>query len=107
MITGFLKDDRVKPTSGRRKNLRGVLARWAWVPLEHWEAVLEQTDVERVVHECRENNTICRFPSIPTAEHSVVFNCACDACACVVLHTSESLMMLCTSEKMNEWKPFS
>ena len=39
--------------------------------------------MERVVHEChREDNTICQFPTI----------------ACVVLHTSESLMMLCTSE---------
>ena len=28
----------------------------------------------------------------------MVFNGACDARACVVLHTSESLMMLCTSE---------
>ena len=55
--------------------------------------------MERVVHEChREDNTICRFPSIPISEHSVVFNCACDARACVVLHISESLMMLCTSE---------
>ena len=30
--------------------------------------------------------------------HSVVFKCACDARACVVLHISESLMMLCTPE---------
>ena len=36
--------------------------------------------------------------SIPIPEHSVVFNCSCDARACVVLHTNESLMMLCTSE---------
>ena len=55
--------------------------------------------MEWVVHEChREGNTICRFLSIPISEHGVVFNCACDARACVVLHTSESLMMLCTSE---------
>ena len=55
--------------------------------------------MERVVREChRENNTICRFPSIPISEHGVAFNCACDARACVVLHISESLMMLCTSQ---------
>ena len=28
----------------------------------------------------------------------MVFNCACDARACVVLHTGESLMMLYTAE---------
>ena len=28
----------------------------------------------------------------------MVFNCACDARACVVLHIDESLMMLYTSE---------
>ena len=55
--------------------------------------------MERVDHEChRKDNTICRFPSIPISEHSVVFNCACDARACVVLHIGESLVMLCTSE---------
>ena len=55
--------------------------------------------MEWVVHEChREDNTICRFPSILISEHSVVFKCACDARVCVVLHISESLMMLCTSE---------
>ena len=48
--------------------------------------------MERVVHECH------REPSIPISEHSVVFNCACDARTCVVLHISESLMMLCTLE---------
>ena len=55
--------------------------------------------MERVLREChREDNTICRFLSIPISEHGVVFNCACDARACVLLHTSESLMMLFTSE---------
>ena len=55
--------------------------------------------MERVVHEChREDNTICRIPSIPISEHSVVFNCSCDARAFVFLHISESLMMLCTSK---------
>ena len=29
MITGFLKDDCVKPTTDPRKNLKGVLVRWA------------------------------------------------------------------------------
>ena len=49
--------------------------------------------MERVVHEChRDDNTICRIPSIPVSEHSVVFNSACDARACVVLHIDESLM---------------
>ena len=32
------------------------------------------------------------------SEHSVVFDCACDARACVVLHIDESLTMLYTSE---------
>ena len=38
------------------------------------------------------------MPSIPISEHSVVFNCACDARVCVVLHIDESFMMLYTSE---------
>ena len=54
--------------------------------------------MERVDHEChREDNTICRFFPFRFL-NSVAFNCACDARACVVLHTSESLMMLCTPE---------
>ena len=48
--------------------------------------------MERVVHECHQ------FLSFPISEHSAVFNCACDARACVVLHISESLVVLCTSE---------
>ena len=40
VVTGFLEDDRVKSSAGRRKDLRGVLARWDWVPVEHREAVL-------------------------------------------------------------------
>ena len=43
-ITGFLEDNRMKSTAGRRQDLCGILARWARVPLEHREAVL-------VVHE--------------------------------------------------------
>ena len=45
MITGFLEDDLMKSTAGRRKDLRGILARWAWVPLAHREAVLVMHEV--------------------------------------------------------------
>ena len=55
----------------------------------------EWTGVERVVHEChRDDKTVCRFLSIPISEHSVVFNCACDARAYVVLRIDESPMVL-------------
>ena len=37
------------------------------------------------------------FPSIPTSEHSVVFNCACDARESVLVHMAESLTVLQTS----------
>ena len=35
----------MKLTAGRRKDLRGILARWAWVPLGHKEAVLVMHEV--------------------------------------------------------------
>ena len=44
VITGFLKDHSMEAALGCSKNLCGLFARWAWVPLEHREAVL-------VVHE--------------------------------------------------------
>ena len=44
VITGFLEDHCMEAAAGYSKNLCGLLARWAWVPLEHGEAVL-------VVHE--------------------------------------------------------
>ena len=39
VITGFLWDNRMKPTASRRNNLGGVPACWAWVPLKHRETV--------------------------------------------------------------------
>ena len=48
--------------------------------------------------EChRENSTICRFLPFRFLKHSVVFNCACDARACVVLHIDASPMMFLNS----------
>ena len=35
MITGFLKNNRMKPSTSRRDDIGGVLARRAWVPLKN------------------------------------------------------------------------
>ena len=45
MITGFLQDDRMASSAGRRQNLCGVFACWARIPLEHGEAVLVMHEV--------------------------------------------------------------
>ena len=45
VITGFLWDNRMKPTASRRNNLGGVPACWAWVPLKHRETVLMMHEV--------------------------------------------------------------
>ena len=44
VVAGFLKDNRMKSPAGRRKDMRGILACWAWIPLKNREAAL-------VVHE--------------------------------------------------------
>ena len=49
--TGSLEDDRMKSTAGRRKDLRGILARWVRVPLEHRDAVLVMHEVAVRVEE--------------------------------------------------------
>ena len=40
VITSFLEDHHVEAPAGGTADLRGLLASWAWVPLEHGEAVL-------------------------------------------------------------------
>ena len=54
--------------------------------------------MKRVVHECHRDDNSLLLPSIPISEYGVVFNCACDARAFVIVHMDESLMMLRTSE---------
>ena len=50
--------------------------------------------MKRVVHECHRDDNSLLLPSIPISEYGVVFNCACDARAFVIVHIDESLMML-------------
>ena len=45
MITGFLKNNRMEPSRGRRNDIGGVLARWAWVPLKNRETVLMMHEI--------------------------------------------------------------
>ena len=40
VIPGFVKDHSMEASTGSRNDLGAVLASWAWIPLEHREAVL-------------------------------------------------------------------
>ena len=51
MITGFLEGDSMETSTGCRKGLRGVLARWAWVPLEHRAVLVMHEIADRVDEE--------------------------------------------------------
>ena len=44
MITGFLKNNRMEPSTGRR-NVGGVPARRAWIPLKERETVLMMHEI--------------------------------------------------------------
>ena len=45
MITGFLKNDRMKPSTGSCNNIGGILARRAWIPLKNGETVLMMHEI--------------------------------------------------------------
>ena len=45
MITGFLKNDRMKPSTGRCNDIGGVPARRAWIPLKNRETVLMMHEI--------------------------------------------------------------
>ena len=45
VIAGFLKDDSMESRAGRRKDMHGILACRAWIPLEHREAVLAMQEI--------------------------------------------------------------
>ena len=45
MITGFLKNDRMKPSAGRCNDVGGVPAHRAWVPLKNRETVLMMHEI--------------------------------------------------------------
>ena len=45
VITGFLKNNRMEPSTGRRNDIGGVSVRWAWVPRKNRETVLMMHEV--------------------------------------------------------------
>ena len=45
VITGLLKDNRMKLSASRCDDIGGVPARWAWVPLKNRETVLMMHEV--------------------------------------------------------------
>ena len=45
VVAGFLRDDSMKPSTGRCDNLGGVPACWVWVPLKHRETVLMMYEI--------------------------------------------------------------
>ena len=48
MITGFLKNNRMEPSTGRRNNVGGVPAGRSWIPLKNSETVLMMHETEPV-----------------------------------------------------------
>ena len=54
VVAGFLKDDSMESPAGRRKDMCGILARRAWIPLKHREAVLMMHEIAVCVEKaCR------------------------------------------------------
>ena len=45
MITSFLKNNCMEPSTGGRNNIGGVPARWAWIPLKDRETVLMMHEI--------------------------------------------------------------
>ena len=45
VITGLLKNNRMKPSASRCNDIGGVPARWAWVPLKNRETLLMMHEV--------------------------------------------------------------
>ena len=45
MITGFLKNNRMEPSTNHRNDIGGVPARRAWIPLKNRETVLMMHEV--------------------------------------------------------------
>ena len=45
MITGFLKNNRMEPSTGRRNIIGGVPARRPWIPLKDRETVLMMYEI--------------------------------------------------------------
>ena len=45
MITGFLKNNRMELSTGRRDNIGGIPAGRSWIPLQNGEATLMMHEV--------------------------------------------------------------